>query len=162
MTTKKTKIAIVEDDVRLSYEWMGALKARGHEVSHHSTIEAGIQHCIRYWPDLIVLDAFFAISEGQFSRKGGVSFCADLSRIAREMERETPLVVGVTGAKVSQYMPRHVFEGISQQIMPVRLTKPFSTHSLVNEIDKLLSQRPTPIVAPIELSKSSASALPAK
>ena len=145
MTTEKCKIAIVEDDVRLAYEWMGGLRARGYEVTHHPTTDAGIQHCIRDWPDLVVVDAFFEINDGQFSPRGGVTFCADLSRIAREMDRPIPIVIGVSGAKTSQYMPRHVFETVTPQVMPVRLSKPFSTLTLVNEIDSLLRKEAEPL-----------------
>lgn len=130
-------MVIVEDDALLAREWMNALGKRGYQVSHHPTIDAGIAHCLRDWPDLIVLDAFFALPDGHISKRGGLTFCAELSRMARELARQMPVMVGVSGARISRYMPRHVFEGVSRQMMPVRLTKPFSTRTLLDAIDNL-------------------------
>ncbi|UAB77926.1 hypothetical protein INR77_14310 [Erythrobacter sp. SCSIO 43205] len=143
MAEKKAKVAIVEDDFLLAHEWMKALKKRGYDASHHATIDTGIAHCTRDWPDVVVLDAFFEITDGQLSNRGGVTFCAELSWVAKSTDRQMPIVIGVSGARVSKYMPRHVFETISREIMPVRLTKPFSLNSLVEEIGKLIGHDTT-------------------
>ena len=138
MAAANTRITIVEDDLLLAYEWLEGLKAHGYDVTHHSTTEAAILHCTAQWPDLVVVDAFFETSDGRISPNGGVTFCADLLRIARDSNRQCPIVVGVSGSRVSQYMPRHVFEGVSRKLMPVRLSKPFSTHTLIDEVERLL------------------------
>ena len=56
MTTKKTSIAIVDDDPRLLNTLSINFKARGYEVHQARTGAEGLQVVSRQQPDVVILD----------------------------------------------------------------------------------------------------------
>lgn len=137
MAETRKKVLIIDDDAVLTHEWSKELRSRGYAVSTCLNTYHGFEACLKDWPDIIVLDAFFRDEEGKASGSGGLLFCTQISIHAHKNGKVMPKIVGVTATHRSEFFPFSVFQSVSNDVMPVRMVKPFARDALVDEVDRL-------------------------